>query len=92
MLRDQIVLALIIMAVITIIVVYVFMTPRVCDAIIYRKEDGSLELQPSGRWFPDMNAFQQWWATNHNDCTLPILKGGKKHEVLEEPVGEQTYA
>jgi hypothetical protein len=92
MLRDQIVLALIIMAVITIIVVYVFMTPHVCDALIYRKEDGSLELQPSGRWFPDMNAFQQWWAANHNDCKLPILKGGKKHEVLEEPVGEQTYA
>jgi hypothetical protein len=56
------------------------------------EEDGSVKLHPSGRWFPDMNAFQQWWAIEHRDCKLPIMKGHKKYEVLEEPHDEQTFA
>jgi len=85
-------LVLLIAAAITVAVLYVFFYPHVCDTIIYRNEDGSLTLQPSDRFFPDMNAFQQWWATNHADCKLPILKGGKKHDVLREESDEQTYA
>jgi hypothetical protein len=82
-------------AVATIGVLYMFMNskPHVCDAIIYRERDGSVKLQPSGRWFPDMNAFKRWWSVEHKECKLPVLKGAtKKHEVMENESDEQTYA
>lgn len=84
--------SLLLVSALTIIVVYVFMTPHKCDAIIHRAEDGSLTLHPSGNWFPDMNAFQQWWATEHRNCPLPVMKGAKSREVLEREGDEQTYA
>jgi len=76
----------------TIAVIYFFMTPSVCDSVIYQEEDGSVKLHPSGRWFPDMNAFQQWWSVERRDCKLPILKGYTKYKVLEEQSDEQTFA
>lgn len=85
-------LALAVIAVLTIMVMYRFMAPHVCDAILYRNEDGSISAQPSGRWFPDMKAFQQWWSMEHKDCKIPLLKDSKNRVILKEPSPEQTYA
>ena len=71
---------------------YRFMAPHVCDAILYRNDDGSISAEPSGRWFPDMKAFQQWWSVEHKDCKLPLLKDSKNRVILKEPSPEQTYA
>jgi hypothetical protein len=87
-------IALVVLVIIAVAIIglYMFMNQHVCDSVAYRGNDGSLTLQPSGRWFPDMNAFQQWWSTEHRGCALPVLKGSKKVEVLENESGEQTYA
>jgi len=85
------IVVLTVIALLTIMGLYVFMTPHVCDAVLYHNEDGSFSAQPSGRWFPDMNAFQQWWSVEHKDCKLPILKDSK-NIIVKEPSPEQTYA
>ena len=63
-----------------------FGSASACPTKIHRKEDGSLVLHPGGREFPDMNAFQQWWAASGSvsKCPLPILSGGRETRVMEE--------
>jgi hypothetical protein len=70
-----------------------------CPARLHRSEDGSLRLEPSGKTFPDMNAFQKWWhaSRDYGNCPLPLLTGARRARdegaVFREETGdEQTYA
>jgi hypothetical protein len=58
-----------------------------CPKEIHRKRDGTLVLHPSGRTFPDMNGFQQWWNSSGllQTCPLPILTGAREMEVIVSP-------
>lgn len=58
-----------------------------CDTAVHVYEDGTVRANPSGRWFPDMNAFHQWAARDQQGCPLPIMSGSSKRGS-----GEQTYA
>ena len=62
-----------------------------CDKTLVREANGAVSLLPSGRWFPDMNAYQQWKANEGKGCPMPIQVGGDK-EVMKQPSDEQTYA
>lgn len=65
-----------------------------CPKTLRRDTDGSLRLE-SGQYFPDMNAFQQWWSSDRKyaNCSLPVLTGAKKHAIMrDEDRNEQTYA
>jgi len=66
-----------------------------CPKTLRRDTDGSLLLD-GGQYFPDMNAFQQWWSSDRKyaNCPLPVLTGAKKHSIMrdDEPLDEQTYA
>ena len=69
--------------------------PTFCPKQLHRDTDGSLTLE-SGQYFPDMNAFQQWWnkTKDYIHCPLPVLSGAKKNAIMrdDEPLNEQTYA
>ena len=65
-----------------------------CPKVLRRDTDGSLTLD-GGQYFPDMNAFQQWWyaSKDYANCPLPILTGAKKRPIMrDEDQNEQTYA
>ena len=69
-----------------------FFSKSPCDTAIHQYEDGTVRTHPSGRWFPDMNAFHQWAAREQQGCPLPILTGAKSKDVLKRESAEQTYA
>ncbi len=71
-----------------------------CPSELHRRDDGSLELRPTGQTFRDMNAFQQWWHAPGGQaaagCPLPLMTGAREVSVMEGDQsrfpGEQTYA
>ena len=69
-----------------------FFSKSACDTAVHQNEDGSVRTHPSGRWFPDMNAFHQWAAREQQGCPLPLLSGSQSKEVLKRESAEQTYA
>jgi len=80
-----------------VIVGYMIFGSNGCPTEIIRLADGTLQIQPSGQIFPDMNSFQQWWHGNGDvtRCALPVLKGAREVEVLERPTdngNEQLWA
>ena len=81
---------------VAVMVGYMIFGSNGCPTEIIRLADGTLQIQPSGQIFPDMNSFQQWWHGNGDvrRCALPILKGAREVEVLERPEdgNEQLWA
>lgn len=65
-----------------------------CSTTLRRLPSGELRLEPDGRTFTDLNAFQQWWAESGNltACPVPVLEGERERIVLGGPENEQTYA
>jgi hypothetical protein len=93
------VVALVLIAVVVIAAIYLFVLGKGregCPTELRRKENGTLELYPTGQVFGDMNAFQQWWASSGHlqSCPLPRRTGAKEVPVLrtEQPLPEETYA
>lgn len=94
------VIGLAVMAVAIVAVVYLFLVGKGtagCPTELHRREDGKLELKPTGQIFGDMNSFQQWWAANYvSTCPIPLLTGAREVGVLVTeqpgPTGEETYA
>jgi hypothetical protein len=91
--------ALVLLAVVVIAAIYLFVLGKGkegCPIELRQKENGTLELYPSGQVFGDMNAFQQWWASSGHlqSCPLPRRTGAKEVPVLrtEQPLPEETYA
>jgi hypothetical protein len=72
---------------------------RTCPATLERAPDGSLKLS-TGETFPDMNAFQQWWAASGYlpTCPVPRLTGATREVPVMEAGAtgawgtEQTFA
>jgi hypothetical protein len=65
-----------------------------CVTELERQTDGSLK-SPDGTRFPDMNAFQQWWAASGNleRCPLPLLKEADGRTIMKpDDLHEETYA
>jgi hypothetical protein len=91
------VVGLAVVAVIVLGLVYLYLVGRGttgCPTELHRREDGKLELKPTGQIFGDMNSFQQWWAANYvATCPIPRLTGAREVSVLvtEQPQ-EETYA
>ena len=95
--KERMLRAVMIVAVVVVIIAdfgggLYFFSKSACDTAIHQNEDGSVRTHPSGRWFPDMNAFHQWAAREQQGCPLPILSGAKSKEVLKRESAEQTYA
>lgn len=91
-----VVLAIIVMLVMSGIYIFMMGQGRAgCPISLHRKEDGTLTLYPGGQVFGDMNAFQQWWASNYagSSCPIPRLTGAREVVVLRtEQPQEETYA
>lgn len=75
-----------------VIVGYMIFGSNGCPTEIIRLADGTLQIQPSGQIFPDMNSFQQWWHGNGyvTRCALPVLKGARIEEVLVQNDNEDN--
>ena len=91
------IVGLAVLAIGVIAVLYLYLVGRGttgCPTELHRKEDGKLELKPTGQIFGDMNSFQQWWAANYvSTCAIPRLTGAREVSVLRtEQPQEETYA
>jgi len=91
------IVGLAILAVAVIAVIYLVLLGKGtagCPTELHRKEDGKLELKPTGQIFGDMNSFQQWWAKNYvATCPIPRLTGAREVSILRtEQPQEETYA